>query len=243
MGWGERVRAAARVAACLVCCAGPSPALSDEDETHLLLFSGRDLWRSGAFLYGGLIFSPGGFDDSGFLLKLLYSGGAYRYRASDLGGERVIGVEAVGHVAPGFLIKRGSFEGKFFFGLEQQNHWLWPDDPGNKLRGHNLGLRMSFDIWYEPTPNTMIAADGSLTSVGANYSGRVGAGVRVFDQFYVGPETQVYGGDGYRQFRLGAHITSMKTDTTEWSAAVGWSIDTDKQSSPYVRLGVLQRVN
>ena len=52
----------------------------------------------------------------------------------------------------------------------------------------------------------------------------------------------MYGGDGYRQFRAGVHITSMKTGNTEWSAAVGWSIDSDQQSSPYVRLNLLQRI-
>jgi Cellulose biosynthesis protein BcsS len=63
----------------------------------------------------------------------------------------------------------------------------------------------------------------------------------VLDQFYAGPETQVYGGDGYRQLRFGAHITSMKTGATEWSAAGGWAVDSDQRSSPYVRLGVMTR--
>jgi hypothetical protein len=33
----------------------------------------------------------------------------------------------------------------------------------------------------------------------------------VLDHFYSGPETQLYGSDGYRQWRLRLHITSMKT--------------------------------
>ena len=111
----------------------------------------------------------------------------------------MIGAEALGHIAPGFLLKRGNFEGKFFFGPELQKHWLWPDD--------------------------------------------LGVGWHVLGEFYLGPETQVYGGDGYRQFRLGAHVTSMKTGDTEWSAAAGWSFDTDRQSSPYVRLNLMQRIS
>src|SRR5262249_9794888 len=135
-----------------------------------------------------------------------------------------------------------TFEGKFFFGPEWQTHWLYPDDPGNRLRGRTLGLRMSAEIWYEPAPDMMIAADAALTSVGSNYSARAAVGSMFLEQFYLGPEVQVYGDDGYRQFRAGAHITSMKTGATKWSAAFGWSIDTDRQSSPYVRLNLLQRV-
>ena len=53
---------------------------------------------------------------------------------------------------------------------------------------------------------------------------------------------QVYGGDGYRQARFGAHITSLKTGTHEWSAAFGWAFDSDRRDSPYVRLGFMQRL-
>ena len=74
---------------------------------------------------------------------------------------------------------------------------------------------------------------------------RLAYGWRVFegllDGFYVGPETQYFGAEGYRQARFGAHITSMKTDATEWSAAGGWARDTDGRASPYLRLGVMTR--
>ena len=87
----------------------------------------------------------------------------------------------------------------------------------------------------------MVAGDASLSSIATNYSARAAFGWRVLDRFYSGPETQVYGGDGYRQWRLGLHITSMRTGDTEWSAAGGWAVDTEGQSSLYLRLGVLRR--
>ena len=49
---------------------------------------------------------------------------------------------------------------------------------------------------------------------------------------------QYFGSDAYRQYRAGLHITSMKTETTEWSAAVGFARDTDGTKSLYVRLGL-----
>jgi hypothetical protein len=247
---GRRVGAVMGLAAacflCVSCLTPPAHAGDDEDESHYLLFSGRDLWRNGAFLYGGLIAAPGGFDQSGFLLKLLLSGGLYRYNASNLGGEQVVGAELAGQVAPGFFIKRGSFEAKVFFGPEWQQHRLWPDDPDNQLRGRTLGLRFSTDVWYEPSAMSMVAGDASLSSIGTNFTARIAYGWRVgalletFD-FYTGPETQLYGDNRYRQWRFGLHVTSMKTGDTEWTAAGGWSIDSDHRGSPYVRLSVLQR--
>jgi hypothetical protein len=156
----------------------------------------------------------------------------------------VDGVEVLGAAMPGWRIKRGPAEMKFFFGPEIQQHWLWPDDPANRLRGRQFGLRFAAELWAEPTPSTMLAADASLSSIGSNYSGRVAFGWRLFEAFYGGPESQVYGGDGYAQWRFGLHVTSLKTDDiTEWSAGAGWAIDSDRRSSPYVRLGLMQRMN
>lgn len=249
MDRGRRVRAAAAVAvAFIVCCvgvsAGPARAGDDEDAT-VILFSGRDIWRNGAFLYGGLLVAPGGFDQDGFLLKLLYSAGAYRYNAGSLGGAQVIGGEVLGAVLPGWRIKRGGVEAKFFFGPDIEYHPLWPDDPGNRLRGNAVGMRVAAEFWYEPTPTTMIAGDFSLTTIVGDNSGRLAYGWHVLDDllggFYVGPEIQYFGSYGYRHLRLGAHITGLKTDNYEWSAGAGWAQDSVGRGSPYLRLGFATR--
>ena len=133
--------------------------------TRASLFSGRDLWRNGAFVYGGFVLAPSGFDQDGLLLKLLSSGGMYRYEASNHGNNpRISGIQLLSQVLPGWRIKRGDAEFKLFFGPEFQAHYLSPDDPSNPLRGASLGLRIAAELWYEPTPKSMIAADVSLSS-------------------------------------------------------------------------------
>jgi hypothetical protein len=210
-----------------------------------MLFSGRDLWRNGGFAYGGFAFAPGGLEQDGLLLKVLLSGGVYRYDAANL-DERVIGVEWVAQVLPGWRIKRGEVEFKFFLGPELQNHRLSPDDPVNRLRGLSFGLRAAADLWYEPTPNTMVVADVSLSTIATSNAARIGFGWRIFEDMlggiYAGPEAQYFGSVGYRQLRLGTHITSMKTDDVEWSAAAGWADDSRGRVSPYLRLNVLKRL-
>jgi hypothetical protein len=247
---GRRVRAVTAVAAafffcCVSVAAGPARAGDDNDDATVILFSGRDIWRNGAFAYGGLLAAPGGFEQDGLLLKVLLSGGLYRYNAGDLGGSQVIGAEGLAQVLPGWRIKRGPFEAKFFFGLDVERHRLWPDDPGNRLRGSAIGMRMTAEFWYEPTPTTMVAGDLSLSTIATNNSARLAYGWHVFDDvlggFYVGPEVQYFASDGYRHLRLGAHITGMKMGNYEWSAAGGWAGDSDGHASPYLRLGFMTR--
>ncbi len=230
----------------LVCCvcvfAGPARA-DDDDESRAILFSGRDIWRNGVFAHGGLLFAPGGFEQDGYLLKVLISGGLYQYLSGGLGGERVYGAEGTIQIMPGWRIKRGDLEAKFFFGLDLELHRLWPDDPFNTLQGRGMGLRMAVDLWYEPTPRTMAAMDATVSSIATNHFARAAFGWRVIDeQFYFGPEIAYFASDGYRHFRLGGHFTAMKTGNMEWTAAGGWARDSDGQSSPYVRLGLMRRL-
>jgi hypothetical protein len=42
----------------------------------------------------------------------------------------------------------------------------------------------------------------------------------------------------FQQMEFGAHLTGFRTQTFEWSAGAGWSIDSDQRSGPYLRLGV-----
>jgi Cellulose biosynthesis protein BcsS len=159
------VRAAAVLAAAFsvcVCCVSAAPSWAGDDGAQYLLFTGGDLWRNGAFTYGGLLWSPDGLDREGFTLKAVI-------------------------------------------------------------------------------PATVLAADGSISTIITSYSARIADGWRAFDRFCLGPEAQMFASDGYRQMRLGAHLTGFKTEDAEWAAAAGWSDDSDHRTSLYVRLGVLTR--
>ena len=245
---GRFPAAIAIAAALLVCLPGPAARADEDDDPTILQFSGRDLWRNGVFAYSGFLFAPGGFERDGFMLKLLVNGGAYRYWPGSMPGQEVRGAEWQMQLLPGFRIKRGTAELKFFFGPEWQVHWLWPDDPGNKLRGQNFGARFAAELWCEPTSETLIAGDASLGTLATSQSARLAYGRRISgelfneDFFYVGPELQYFHSDGYRHGRIGLHITSMRTGDVEWSAAVGYARDSDGNSSPYVRLGLAQKL-
>jgi hypothetical protein len=222
-------------------CVSAGPAWAGDDAAHFLLFSGADLWRDGRFMHGGVLWSPGGLDREGFTLQAVISGGQYRYQSGALNNAQVIGTEKEVQLLPGWRFKRETIELKVFAGLDIKNDSTVPDDPSNRLHGTSAGARVAANLWYEPTPSSMLAADASLTTIATGYSARVAYGWKLRDWFYLGPEAQTFSCTGYRQIRLGAHLTALKTGAFEWSAAAGLSEDSDRRSGLYLRLGVLMR--
>jgi hypothetical protein len=214
----------------------------DEEGARFLFFGGTDLWTRGSFSHGGLLWSAGGLDREGFTFKLLLGAGTYRYRSGALGNAAVAGGVLAGFALPGWRFVGDRLIVTVFAGLDAQNHHLAPDDPSASLRGTLFGLRGGFELWHEPDNASMLAADASASTVGPSYSGRVAFGWKMLDRFYAGPEIQAFaGGTSYRQLRAGLHLTAMKTETFEWSAAGGWARDSEKRNGLYGRIGILRR--
>ena len=245
MSRGGRVSAAVSVAAAfIVCCVCVSTgaAWAGDDGAQFLLFSGADLWRDGRFVHGGLLWSPDGLERDGFTAQVMASGGLYRYRSGALSNDWVTGTEAEElQLLPGWRFKRDRLELKVFRRPRHQERChqslrsVQPTARHIRRRPHRVNL------WFEPTPATMIAADASLSSIATSYSARVAYGWRLHDWFYLGPEAQTFACIGFTPARFGVHLTGLKTGQFEWSAAAGWSGDSDHRSSPYLRIGVLTR--
>jgi hypothetical protein len=203
-----------------------------------LLFSGFDVWRNGGSIHGGLLWSPDGLAREGFTLKLLVAGGQYRYLNGDTA---VTGRYGLTSVMGGWRFKRDGFDVTLFAGPDLQSHRLSPDDPGNRLRGGNAGLRVGADLWYQSGTHFMATASVSASTIGANYWSRGAVGWHLFGSAWVGPEVLALGSDRYHQVRAGVHATAFRTQAFEWSAGVGYARDADARNGFYVRFGVLTR--
>ena len=189
---------------CLSCAA--AGAGNDEDAT-VMLFSGRDLWRNGAFAYGGFLTAPGGFDDDGLMLKVLMSGGLYRYNAGDLGGARSHRRRmAWRRSCPAFASNVSASRPR--------------SSSASMSSGTNCGPTIRATACKAPTSacdcrRILDRADAeddgrrelSLSTIATSNAARLAYGWRVCedmfeDGFYVGPEAQYFGSDGYRHLRL-----------------------------------------
>lgn len=221
---------------------GASANTPSRDPATFLLFASTDVWRHGGFTYGGVQWAPNGVDNAGAVIKLMLGGGLYRYVSGALGNRLVTGQQFSAAILPGWRFVKDKLFVTVFAGGEFQNHDLSPDDPSAGLRGASFGVRTGFDVWYEPTGATMVAADASLSSIGLSYSARLAAGLRVFNLLYFGPEVQTFAaGNNYRTFRAGLHLTGLRTGSFEWTAGLGWALDSDERNSLYGKLGVITK--
>jgi hypothetical protein len=203
-----------------------------------LLFAGYDLWRNGGFGHGGVVWSPGGLEREGFTLKLLLAGGLYRYHNGSRG---VIGRQELVSVMAGWRFKRDALDVTLFAGPDFQSHHFIPDDPGNRMRGTQAGLRVGGDLWYQPSSQTMVSLGVSASNIGNNYWSRVAFGWRLAGLAWIGPEAQALGGGRYRQVRFGAHATALRFGAFEWTFGLGHARDSDDRDGFYASFGLITR--
>ncbi len=231
------VAVAGAVAGMVVCSTVGRAQTASPSSPSFLLFGGTDLWRYGAFLYGGTLWSPAGLNADGFTLKLLVNGGRYSY-TSDALATKIDGTMLSGAALPGFRVVRTALTVGLYAGAVVQDYRLSPYDPGSRLHGFYAGAQLAADVWYQPTANIMAAGNGSLISIGPTGYLRGAIGYRVFDAAFVGPETAMLWCANFQQLEVGAHLTGLHFGGMEWSAGTGWSMDSDRRSGPYLRLGM-----
>lgn len=233
---------AAAVATMVLCTVAARAGPAGPDNPSYLLFAGTDLWRDGAFGNGGLLWAPAGLGHDGFTFKLLLAGGGYVYPSSNLGVD-VDGALVSASALPGWRIIRNELTVDVFAGPIVQDYRLMPYDPKSLLRGSYGGGQLAADLWYQPNPTTMMALDGTITSIALIGSARAAIGWRSSpESFFVGPEAQALWCIDYQQLRVGAHVTAYRIDALEWSAAAGFAAESFRRYGPYLRVGVNARL-
>lgn len=235
------VAALIAAAACVVCGHSRSAAAGEAENSSLLVFSGTDLWRYGAFLYGGTVWAPTGLDSgSGFSLKTLLSTGDYSYLSGG-GSQDIDGELFSAAILPGWHFNRSGLSIGLFAGPTVQNYQLSPNDPGARLSGAYVGADFAADVWYQPNAAIMMAFNGAIASIGPTGYVHVALGERVFGQAFAGPEMQAIWSGNYQELQVGAQLTGLQVNTLQWTAGGGWALGTMQRSSPYLHVGISWR--
>lgn len=237
------------VAALLACEPGAvsaqisMPSVADElsggaDPERFLFYSGFDLWNFGYSGYAGAQWAPGSLNSDGFVLSAFVSEGierfdtpATRYRTSILRAS----------ILPGWRFKRGNLEVKVFAGPDFEYDAFSPTRAYRLPYRTSVGARAAVDLWWEPTAITMLAASASVTSIANGFSTRVAGGWRVFETGWIGPEIAISSDRFSEQYRVGAHLTGLRTAAFEWSLAAGYVQDSFRRGGMYGRISVLAR--
>ncbi|MCO5129535.1 MAG: cellulose biosynthesis protein BcsS [Xanthobacteraceae bacterium] len=237
------------VATLLACWSGPTLAQtqvsSDPDELsggaapeRFLFFSGFDLWNFGYAGYAGAQWAPASLNSDGFVLGAFVSEGVERF---DTPATRYRTAILRASILPGWRFKRGSLEVKVFAGPDFERDTVAPAQVGRLPYRNSFGARATVDLWWEPTAATMLSASASATTIGSGTSARVAGGWRLSDAGWIGPEIAVSADRFSEQYRVGAHLTGVRTGDFEWSLAAGYVRDSFRRSGIYGRITVLTR--
>lgn len=223
--------------------ASAPPAAADElsggaKPEHFLFFGGFDIWHFGYAGYAGAQWAPKALNNDGFVLSVFMSDGVERYDSATARYRTTIFRAAI---LPGWRFKRGNLEVKVFAGADFERDDFSPATFPARSYANHFGARAAADLWWEPTPTTMLSSSVSVTSIAAGYTARAAAGWRNFGAFWIGPEVSVSADRFSKQYRVGAHITGLKTAAFEWSLAVGYVQDSFQRDGVYGRIGVLTR--
>ncbi len=205
---------------------------------RFLFFGGFDIWRFGYTGYSGLQWAPGALHNDGFVLNVFMSDGIERYDAATAQYRTAIFRASI---LPGWRFKRGNLEVKAFAGLDFERDNFSPIPTIGPSYASHFGARTAFDVWWEASPTMMISAAAAMTTIANGYSARAAAGWRAFDASWIGPEISTSADLFSRQYRVGAHITGLKTAALEWSFAAGYVQDSFHRSGTYARVSLLTR--
>ncbi|MGH6671851.1 MAG: cellulose biosynthesis protein BcsS [Xanthobacteraceae bacterium] len=232
--------AAVAIAGLALVAGADRPRAAGSDNPSFLFFTGTDFWRYGAFLNGGLLWSPAGVDTGGFTFKMLLDGGRYSYVSGGL-QQTIDGTQLSAAALPGWRLTRDGLTVTLFAGPLVQDYRLVPNDPGSRLRGFYVGAQTEADIWYQPNALTMASFDGAISSIGPTGYVRGAIGFRLFASAFVGPEVGQFWCANFDEIEFGAHVTALRIRSAEWSLGSGWAVSSDQRSGPYLRLGVSMR--
>ena len=145
--------------------------------------------------------APSGLDRDGFVFKVMFGGGEYRYISGALGSIDVVAGATRRQQHARLAVHPQRLHCTVFAGLDYQDHRLTPDDPSAGLRGE----------LFRPAygSRALVRADAVHHDCGGWRRSRPSdrattraspVGWRIFGRYYLGPEVQGFAaGDNYQQ--------------------------------------------
>ncbi|MDB5624503.1 MAG: hypothetical protein JWR73_305 [Tardiphaga sp.] len=202
---------------------------------QVLYFGGIDMQRYGFSAYVGTAWSPAPGRD-GFLLRLFASDGFDSFRTPKT---TLYSHTLRAALTPGYRISRSGFELSAYAGVEILGRAALPFRKTTRVQS-DFGMRLSANFWWEPRDAVMLAANLSMTTIEASFFGRLATGVRIFN-VWTGPEISASSDIFSQQYRIGAHVTGMRSGPYEFSTAAGYAFDSFGRGGAYGRFGITLR--
>jgi hypothetical protein len=213
----------------------PVAAAAAEAVDYGNLYFGVDANTNGGLVgYSGILYAPGGMDNSGLRVSVFGLYGKYRYNSDDDGTfkARFASVDAL--VGYSRVFNDGAVT--LAIGANYQNHDVSPHDPDNPVQGDKLGFKVQGDFWTNPTERTLVLGIGSYSTAFNTYYSILKFGYDLFGLgFFVGPEVVALGNQRTDQQRVGLHVTGIKiAQRVNLSVSGGWLHERNERDGAYV---------
>lgn len=186
---------------------GPSSTVTTATTQSIVTFSGYDQARDSSYFFQGVqVALNGDIGRDGFMLRAYGSQVDYDYLN---GAVPTHGLGRQGELMIGYKASHGNIWGAAFIGVDHQNHKLTPDDPANRVRGAETGLKVVGDLAsLRNTGPLYFALSGMYSTAFDSYWARARVGANLgASRVTIGPEFITLGNTGFDATRLGGFLT------------------------------------
>ena len=98
------------------------------------------------------------------------------------------------------------------------------------------GVKAIAEIWHEPRPRMMLQGTAIFSSAQSSLWSRAAGGLALREGLFLGPEATVYLEHGYREARIGMHLTGLALGPFRLRLNAGISRIAEQKSGYYVGL-------
>lgn len=205
------------------------------------LYFGTDVnTNHGLVGYGGLLYAPGGMDNSGLRVSLFGLYGKYQYTDDDTNGNTFKGRFASVDALVGYSRTFENAAATLAVGANYQDQRVTPFDPNNPVQGEKLGFKVQGDFWVNPTERTLVVGIASYSSAFNTYYAIFRTGYDFFGQdFFIGPEVGALGNSRTDQQRVGLAITGIPVaKRVRLTLSGGWLHERNEKDAAYATANI-----
>ena len=204
------------------------------------LYFGTDVnTHRGLVGYGGLLYAPGGMDNSGLRIAIFGLYGKYEYTHDD-GTNTFKGRFASVDALVGYSKAYDNAAVTLAIGANYQDQRVSPFDPGNSVQGEKVGFKVQGDFWVNPTEQTLVMGIASYSTAFNTYYSILRFGYDFFGKdFFIGPEFGALGNARTDQQRVGLAISGIPVGKrVRLTLSGGWLHERNEKDGAYATANI-----
>jgi hypothetical protein len=215
---------------------------SSEPVSSVYALTALDVTTIGdVFQYSEVTVAPlgGNIEESGIRLRAFEGYGIYKVPLDGGQSGYVRGSVTDGSLLLGYDFARDNYSLGLFAGLDVQNNWLAASDPQDAAQGTQLGAKGVAELWWTPTPQTLVFGLAEYSTAFQTYFTQAKLGYDVLSgkapgkEIFIGPEFIALGDERFAQQRVGIHVTAIHMRSLNIEISGGYVHDDTLGSGAY----------